>query len=465
MTEEEANNYLEILATNNKDNFVKNKFSYVAKISHPSKSNEKALLVGVKNLSYSNIFKANSFILKGLKTEGKIIDEDLFYEQSDEIEFLSCLGTNDGIIKRQKYLEGGISISSNRALNLAGTLGGLFKIEKSDDIYFITNAHVLKFGSIENGKNIVVHPAIKDDIESNILEIGEIIWMSNYQDNLDAAVVKVFPLSKNFMLRNSTRCSDINFKKIKKPIEGLKVKKCGRTTGLKKGKIISENCLVITKEGIQFKNQIMTSLIADSGDSGSILSDINDNVIGLMYAKNKNCSRNFSNPITPIFQLAEKQISNFKFKNFITKNNIKMGKTIIVDRGKSNLVHQLIKYENNEVIEVKFTSWDNKAKSCPTEIEIVKNAKNHKILAIDCTNNNGCNELQIKFEHGTTSNNFKTKIKDCNLLNTQVVTLQFKSGEDYKKIKCSDKYSSSTSSSNTEPIPDTKKGNILQGNP
>lgn len=69
--------------------------------------------------------------------------------------------------------------------------------------------------------------------------------------------------------------------------EGEKVKKFGRTTGLKKGKVRSADARVRVKFGSgvkEFEDQILTDSISSGGDSGSAVMNEQGDLVGLLFA-------------------------------------------------------------------------------------------------------------------------------------------------------------------------------------
>jgi hypothetical protein len=72
-----------------------------------------------------------------------------------------------------------------------------------------------------------------------------------------------------------------------KPKVGLKVQKSGRTTAKTTGKIIGINATVYVHYDIgvlKFRNQILTHDMSRGGDSGSLLLDMNEKAVGLLFA-------------------------------------------------------------------------------------------------------------------------------------------------------------------------------------
>lgn len=75
---------------------------------------------------------------------------------------------------------------------------------------------------------------------------------------------------------------------IRDPEVDLKVQKSGRTTGLTTGKILaigaSVNVNMGEKETATFDDQFVTTPMSKPGDSGSMILDIENNVVGLLFA-------------------------------------------------------------------------------------------------------------------------------------------------------------------------------------
>ncbi|AYF53683.1 serine protease [Clostridium botulinum C] len=71
------------------------------------------------------------------------------------------------------------------------------------------------------------------------------------------------------------------------------VKKVGRTTGLSIGKILAINATQKIEYGMKsalFKNQIVTTPMAEEGDSGALLLDENNYAVGLLLGGSELCS-------------------------------------------------------------------------------------------------------------------------------------------------------------------------------
>jgi hypothetical protein len=75
---------------------------------------------------------------------------------------------------------------------------------------------------------------------------------------------------------------------IKEAEVGIQVKKSGRTTGLSFGDVTAINAVVTVNMGgmdfALFEDQIVTGYMSAGGDSGSALLDLENNVVGLLFA-------------------------------------------------------------------------------------------------------------------------------------------------------------------------------------
>jgi len=227
-----------------------------------------------------------------------VFSEEDVYLQTDY-----CLLT-----ERNEFMNGGTSISLIDDDDRSGTAGAFFTLENQDDIFMISNHHVL--GAKEIGKR-VVFPSL-DDANCNKLpikshEIGSSFW-SHYDDYMDVAIVK---MDEGVKRNNYTRCESIDMSAgIEEAVQGQKVFKCGRTTGLRKGEIISTFCYVkitFTKQRKYkiFKDQIMTTCMSKKGDSGSVLVNDKKEVVGLLFAGSK--KKSFYNPINRVIDKFRKE--------------------------------------------------------------------------------------------------------------------------------------------------------------
>ena len=86
------------------------------------------------------------------------------------------------------------------------------------------------------------------------------------------------------------------------PVLGMRLQKTGRTTGHTTGTITSVNATVNVGYGggnvAKFVNQIVTTLMGQGGDSGSLMLDMNNNAVGLLFAGS--ATMTIACPIKPV---------------------------------------------------------------------------------------------------------------------------------------------------------------------
>jgi len=72
------------------------------------------------------------------------------------------------------------------------------------------------------------------------------------------------------------------------PALGMTVEKCGRTTNFTTGRVININATVDVNYGggrvARFRNQIITTNMSAGGDSGSLVCDLDEGAVGLLFA-------------------------------------------------------------------------------------------------------------------------------------------------------------------------------------
>lgn len=215
---------------------------------------------------------------------------------------------------RDIMITGGVSVSHNVRDDISGTLGAIFKMKKDNNLYLLSNRHVIVCDEKNIESQNIVFPgtlyANKFCLEPNELIIAKVCWKSLKESNLDAAIAIIKDVSIN---KQFTVCGCVNLKGgINEAKLGEEVKKCGVKTGKTKGKIRSLQTTVKINNKV-FRNQILTKKMSESGDSGSVLVNNDEKVVGLVFAGDgKNVS--FSNPIMPIFNTA---FPNKKFHTFI----------------------------------------------------------------------------------------------------------------------------------------------------
>ena len=171
----------------------------------------------------------------------------------------------------------------------AGTLGCAVRIGGA--LYALSNNHVFAAGStvLEPRAKVgdpIYQPGVYDGgTESDT--IGTLAWyqpLNPAGGNLvDAALMK--PATDDLLLEEVLNIGPIAG--VAQAQEGGTVQKSGRTTAVTSTEIIDTNATVTVNYGLfnlTLENQIITNYMANGGDSGSALLDMDRNLVGLLFA-------------------------------------------------------------------------------------------------------------------------------------------------------------------------------------
>nr|WP_321237076.1 trypsin-like serine protease [uncultured Psychroserpens sp.] len=317
MTEEEANiklllkesEYFNLTATKNKN---RTEYAAVVKLSNDfTIKNDYIIEVGLSDFTYqydpvSIPIKTDFNKLISKQTINDFLDKNIVPVESESFAL------------QTKKISGGSSVSYEGSLNKGGTLGALFKLKSGNKIYLLSNRHVIFDSDYNENKNKVVSPA-RIHVSKSLNEIntiGKIIWSSQKHDDiLDAAIAEVNDKTKSCIdIGKYCVNNELSFNGIAKAKIGDSIKKFGKTTGLTYGEIKSINCTVNVSKNIKtpkiFRRQILTSNISDYGDSGSVVINQDNDVVGLLTGGNKTTA-SFCNNIKYIFNNELGPIYNF----------------------------------------------------------------------------------------------------------------------------------------------------------
>jgi hypothetical protein len=252
---------------------------------------EEALLVFVEKKIPKDKLKPDDLIPKsigGVKTD--------VVGRSNKLKALA-------LTTKQRPIPGGYSCGHARIT--AGTLGGWF-IDKDGELVGLSNNHVLANENNakaigdwtrRNGRRVksngsyIVQPGPYDDRwwRKNKNYVGRLKSFVKLvkQDNLqDSAIFK--PSSALLAESDMWKLGQLNGFRDNLQV-GESVQKVGRTTGHTVGKVIALDGVVQVQYGrklgvIEFEDQIITDFMSEGGDSGSLLLDMNNNIVGLLYA-------------------------------------------------------------------------------------------------------------------------------------------------------------------------------------
>ena len=170
----------------------------------------------------------------------------------------------------------------------AGTLGCAIRI---GSLYALSNNHVFAAGSsIQNPRASIGDPIYQPGVYDGGKKsdtIGTLAWYQPFSEwglNLiDAALMK--PATDDLLVEEVLDIGAIVGTKVVR--EGDTVQKSGRTTAVTATEVIDVNATVNVDYGLfslTLQNQIITNYMANGGDSGSALLDMNRNLVGLLFA-------------------------------------------------------------------------------------------------------------------------------------------------------------------------------------
>jgi len=195
--------------------------------------------------------------------------------------------------------------SCGHPLITAGTLGCAIKLGGVK--YGLSNNHVLAAASSsQNPRASIGDPIYQPGVYDGGTEadtVGTLYWYKPFDEKgvnvIDAALFK--PASQDLLSEEILDIGLVNG--IGVAAEGSNVQKSGRTTGVTVSDVLDVNATVKVDYGIfglTLSGQIITNYMADGGDSGSALLDMDKNLVGLLFAGSSYVT--VHNNIAPIIQ-------------------------------------------------------------------------------------------------------------------------------------------------------------------
>lgn len=253
-----------------------------------------------------------------------VIPQTINNNKTDVVE-IGELSLLDMRTERVRPLQPGVSIGHYKIS--AGTLGAIVRDKESNKPLLLSNNHV--FANLSNGEDNraeigdeILQPGVYDGGDRKrdvvaylkkyipIIRKGDIICpiARNFEKFLNSILLSVEPdyeikLFKN-NIENVVDCAVAELKDesqidesileigkvngIRKSEIDLKVKKSGRTTGVTSSKVNLTNATVevqmTEKESAIFSNQFVVGPMSQAGDSGSLILDMNNKAVGLLFA-------------------------------------------------------------------------------------------------------------------------------------------------------------------------------------
>jgi hypothetical protein len=283
------------------------------KVTKGTPTGELAIVVYVKEKKPKNTLSKAETIpseIEGIPTDVK--------EETIELHALKvALDQVAPLIDATQYatLHGGMSMGPCRSVHLdppdvpasgdyifVGTLGAIVKDRNTQAVMALTNFHV---ACVDNGWNVGDTMCQQSRVDGGTCpaDVFGSLTRATLSTHVDGAVVSI----------NSSKSTDCSIEQIG-AVKGkatatlnAAVRKRGRTTGLTYGKVNSIDASVSIPYGDglgthTLKNQIriepdtaQSAQFSDHGDSGSVVVDGNNNVIGLLFGGSP--SATYANPI------------------------------------------------------------------------------------------------------------------------------------------------------------------------
>lgn len=194
---------------------------------------------------------------------------------------------------RQRPIIGGASCGHYKVT--AGTMGCWF-LDRDNDIVGLSNNHVLAWENLAKDlsagptkAHIAFQPGLYDDRNWRENKVGQ---LKSYRKLAKTGNVEDSAIALPY--NNSSILPDIH--QIGAPVGwndnpkvGDKLQKSGRTTGYTTGKVVATDGVVDVQYSrrlgvLRFRDQILASAMSAGGDSGSCVLDMNNNVVGLLFA-------------------------------------------------------------------------------------------------------------------------------------------------------------------------------------
>lgn len=226
-----------------------------------------------------------------------------------------------GRTDKHRPAPGGVSIGHH--LITAGTLGCL--VVRNGQVYILSNNHVLANSNGADSGDDILQPGSydggsqPDDVIAHLAEFVPIIFEGDTPPPPSCPVARIVAGALNIparALRRSTRLvavqQSVNLvdAAIAKPLRdddvareileigritgvseahlGMNVNKSGRTTELTAGTITQVDVTARVRYGgdrtALFEDQLMAGEMSQGGDSGSVVLDVDDNIVGLLFA-------------------------------------------------------------------------------------------------------------------------------------------------------------------------------------
>ena len=251
------------------------------------------------------IYVEKKLIAKKL-TKAEFIPQEISRIETDVEEAGKIIAqSNTG---RFRPAPGGVSLGHYQIT--AGTLGCLVKDKKSEKVLILSNNHVLANSNKAEKGDPILQPGPYDGGKKPKDLIGYLEnWIEiNFKKEanlVDAALARPKvsgDVRPEIMLIGSPQG-------LTKAKIGMPIQKSGRTTGYTTGKVKDISASVKVNYDNQtalFRGQILTTNMSQGGDSGSLVLDMKQRAVGLLFAGSEQVT--ILNPINEVLRLLDVEI-------------------------------------------------------------------------------------------------------------------------------------------------------------
>jgi hypothetical protein len=272
------------------------------KVTKGKETDQMAIVVSVKSKKPKSAVKEDELVppeIDGIPTD--VVEEEIVLHVAMEV-----LEDVAAMVDATVYstLQGGISMGPCRSVFLSppdvpaagnyifvGTLGAMVKDRATSARMALTNFHVACVDSTWAVGNTQTQPGRVDGGTCPGNKFGAIA-RAVLSDHVDGSVISIDA-------GKTTACNIVDIGAVKgknTAAVGMSIRKRGRTTGLTYGTVTSVDATVSINYGDglgthTLKNQIRmeadtahSTIMSDHGDSGSVVVDANNKVVGLLFA-------------------------------------------------------------------------------------------------------------------------------------------------------------------------------------
>lgn len=231
---------------------------------------------------------------KALLSADELIPAKIGKYKTDVVESgILFAGSEITLRNKIRPAKGGYSVGHYQVT--AGTIGACVKDANpapgvTTKYYILSNNHVLANSNNAFVNDPILQPGVFDggtnpaDIIARLSRFVPISFEAGVANQVDCAIAEGDFDDLNREIYWTGYVSRMNTA----PTVGLQVQKCGRTTGHTTGRITGLNATVNVNFGggrvARFVNQIIAGNMSAGGDSGSLVCDMDNQAVGLLFA-------------------------------------------------------------------------------------------------------------------------------------------------------------------------------------